>query len=494
MALARSAVDWRHVSPESTQIVLEHPRLASGEKGEPLTSVDIAWLRMDEPTNLMHIHGVLALSGELDHAAVERLFHERLLHIPRFRQRIACDERGDLCWSDDPEFDLSRHLVVERLPEPADDRALANAISPFLGIPFDRRYPLWEFRIWQGHPKGTVIFGRLHHAIGDGVALLMVLLALTDISPRGPATVEPDESVEGHAPNPFMEILGHPLRGLAAARVLAEQVMPDTMRLLLHPVEALQRTNRVVRSAGAVTAFTKLVAKLNDPKTAFKGPLGVEKRVWWSEPLPVDEVKAIGKKLGGTINDVLLTAMAGGLRRYLQRNGEPPESLNFRCAMPVNLRPPESMASLGNQFGLVFLSIPVGIADPRERLAEFQRRTKALKRSAEPIVAYALLRLMGMVPPFLHRTVVKIFAAKITAVMTNVPGPRQTLYLAGLPIRDLFFWVPQSGRVGLGVSIFSYAGHVRLGVGTDVGLVPDPERIVEGFQAEFEAMRALAGS
>jgi hypothetical protein len=141
---------------------------------------------------------------------------------------------------------------------------------------------------------------------------------------------------------------------------------------------------------------------------------------------------------------------------------------------------------------LIFLSLPVGIADAVERLRELSRRASALKRSAEPIVVYAILRLLGVVPLAIQKLVVSIFATKATAVMTNVPGPREILYLAGQPIRDIFFWVPQSGRVGLGISIFSYAGHVRIGVGTDAGLVPDPEVIVEGFHAEMDELRKRA--
>ena len=227
--------------------------------------------------------------------------------------------------------------------------------------------------------------------------------------------------------------------------------------------------------AASAGAFSRLVLRLPDPPTIFKGPLGIPKRVAWSEPIAVDDVKEVGRALEGTINDVLLSAMTGGLRRYLDRKGKKAHGLNFRAAMPVNLRPLDDMADLGNQFGLVFLSLPVGIDDPVERLDELRRRSVALKRSAEPVVVYGILKLLGIVPLAVQRLVVKIFAAKTTAVMTNVPGPREELYLAGKPIGEIFFWVPQSGRVGLGISIFSYAGHVRLGVASDAGLIPDPE-------------------
>jgi len=268
--------------------------------------------------------------------------------------------------------------------------------------------------------------------------------------------------------------------------------MPDGMRLLEQTAHAFKSMNAMVTGVASTTALGRLVLRPSDPDTIYKGPLGVPKRVAWSDPLTVEEVKAVGKALKGTVNDVLLSAMTGGLRRYLGGRGEKADGLNFRAAMPVNLRSLDEMSDLGNQFGLIFLSLPVGIEDPVERLAELHRRSMSLKRSAEPIVVYNILKLLGVSPDLVQKIVVDVFAAKTTAVMTNVPGPREVLYLAGKPIKEIFFWVPQSGRVGLGISIFSYAGHVRLGLASDAGLVPDPEAIVRGFHEEFEELRTRA--
>jgi WS/DGAT/MGAT family acyltransferase len=360
-------------------------------------------------------------------------------------------------------------------------------IDRLMSTPLDSARPLWQFHLIDNFEGGSVLLGRLHHCIGDGLALLMVLLSLTDRTAETP---------HGTGANPFTSILcerGRHLHNLDSAKALVEEMMPDGLRLMLSPVEALKRTSRLLTGAGAAGALGRLIGRLPDPKTAFKGPLGVAKKVAWSAAIPVEEVKAVGRGLGGTVNDVLLSAMTGGLRRYLEGRGERTAGINIRAAMPVNLRPLEKMAHLGNQFGLIFLSLPVGIADPVERLAELARRARALKRSAEPVVVYGILSALGKVPLAVQRMVVKIFAAKTTAVMTNVPGPRQPLYLAGRRIRDLFFWVPQSGRVGIGISIFSYDGHVRLGVGTDAGLIPDPQRIVDAFHDELVELQRRAG-
>jgi len=475
--------------------------LAAGERGVPLSPVDLAWLRMDEPANRMHVHGVLILDGDVSSADVARILGERFARIPRFMQRIA-DHWGNMEWVDDADFDVSRHVFEQHLHAPGSDRVLTTAIERHLHEGLDRAHPLWAFHVLRGYQHDeTVVLARIHHAIGDGVALMMVLLAMTDQAPHGGAHGDAHGHGTGahaghaarHAHNPFLEILagGHGAT-LKAARAAAEQWAPETLRLMLGSAEAFAKLNLVERSLGSALAVTRILASFNEPATPFKGELGVPKRVAWTERFALDEVKALGRALGATVNDVLNNAMAGGLRRYLARAGSPRESLSFRCAMPVNLRLLGEMAALGNRFGLVFLDLPVGISDPQRRLEALRRASESLKRSAEPLVVLALLDLAGRMPETLQSLLVTIFGAKATAVFSNVPGPSTTLWFAGRPLRDIFFWVPQAGRLGLGVSILSYDGFVRMGVGTDAGLVPDPELIVEGFHAELDALQAAA--
>ncbi len=458
------------------------PILQPPDAAERLSSVDYAWLRMDEPANLMIINGVLVLDEPVDFGRLRSVVERRLAVLPRFHQRVVLRKRKPY-WEPDSNFDLDAHLQRQPLPEPGDEAALRQVLNGLMSSPLDPERPLWSLHLLEGYNGGSVLFGKIHHCIGDGVALLMVVLSLTDLAP-GPSA----------APNPVTGLLRGSEEEVHAARELVEQIMPDAVRLMAMPVEALRRTATWVKGLGSVAAFGRLALRLPDPRTIFKGPLGVEKRVAWSDAVPVEEVKAIGRVLGGTVNDVLLTVVAGGMRRYLERRGQPVNGrLSFRAAMPVNLRPLEKMARLGNEFGLIFLSLPAGIVDPAARLTELRRRAAALKRSLEPLVVYRVLQLLGMTPLVVQKIVVRIFGTKATAVMTNVPGPRETLYLAGKPIREIFFWVPQSGRLGLGFSICSYAGHVRVGVGTDACLVPDPEAIVEGLHEELAAMRELAG-
>jgi hypothetical protein len=176
----------------------------------------------------------------------------------------------------------------------------------------------------------------------------------------------------------------------------------------------------------------------------------------------------------------------------MEKRGQPTAGIAIRASVPVNLRPLDQAHKLGNAFGLVFLTLPIGIVDPVRRVRSIKQEMDELKSSPDAIVAFGALNLIGHAPVEVEQLGLRFFGSKATAVLTNVPGPRQPLYLAGRKIDNVMFWVPQSGHLGLGISILSYDGGVRLGIATDAGLVPDPERIVENFKVEFEAMHAAA--
>jgi WS/DGAT/MGAT family acyltransferase len=188
---------------------------------------------------------------------------------------------------------------------------------------------------------------------------------------------------------------------------------------------------------------------------------------------------------------VLLSCVAGALRAYLVEKGDAVEGVVLRALVPVNLRPIEKAYKLGNQFGLVFLDLPIGIENPVERLYAVRANMNALKGSYQPILALGLLAAMGSGPRALQDVVLQMLARNATGVMTNVPGPQQPLYLAGARIDSLMFWVPQSGDIGMGVSIISYNGKVQFGLITDRGLCPDPEAISRRFDGEFEKLVLL---
>lgn len=458
---------------------------------KPFSSVDNAWWRMDDPTNLMMITGVMVFGAPVDFERLKTTLERGLLRFDRFRQRIVQPEHPGATpyWDEGPGLDLDKHVKRISLAPPADQAALQDVASELASTRLDLTRPPWQFHLVEEYAGGSALICRLHHCIGDGIALVHVLLSLANTEPDAPLPDPlPDDLIKRKRAR-----LWKPLRRVRSAVRNSYRVKRTLVRegaaTLRHPSRLQGMAWYATR---ATTAFGRLVLRWPDPKSVFKGELGASKRASWSDPIPLDDVKFVGRAMGGTVNDVLLTATTGGLRRYLEDRGEQVDVVDFRAIVPVNLRPPGLEFELGNRFGLVFLSLPVGITDTTDRLAEVKRRMDGLKGSLEAPVAYGIVNLIGMATPQLQDVVVSVFGTKATAVMTNVIGPRERLYLAGAPLESLMFWVPQAARLGMGVSILSYAGEVRLGVMTDEGLVPDPGAIIDGFHAEFTELLRLA--
>jgi diacylglycerol O-acyltransferase / wax synthase len=447
-----------------------------------MSSIDAAWLGMEDPTNLMMVTGVMALGGKVDVKRLRTILDRRLAPFGRFHQKVVRPRsRGGLPhWTDDSHFDIDNHVSHIALPAPGGDVALDDIVSNLMSEPLDFSKPLWQMHVIDGYDGGSVVLARIHHCIADGIALVKVMLSLTDESPRVRMPRAPATHAARGPQVPFDWLPTAVGRGVAAGQDLLSN--PDKVRGLAR--------------LGAHGAYRlgRLVMLPPDPQTIFKGSLGRRKRAAWSQPIPLDDFKAIGKSFGATVNDVLIATATGALRRYLEQRGEPTGGIAIRASVPVNLRSPDDPPRLGNLFGLVFLTLPVGIVDPVRRLGAIKREMDELKGSPEALVAYGALTVLGLAPVEVEHLGLRFFGSKATAVLTNVPGPRQPLYLAGRKIDKIMFWVPQSGRLGLGISLLSYAGEVMLGVATDEGLVPDPERIVEGFALEFDSMRDAARS
>ncbi len=456
---------------------------------ETMSNVDTAWWHMERPTNLMMITGIMTLSAPIDFDRMKQIFEQRFLRFDRFRQRVV-DSRAALSspqWEFDPHFDLRSHLHRVALPAPGDQTALQELVSDLMSTSLDYTKPLWSFHLVENVGDGCALVGRLHHCIADGIALVRVLLSLTDDNPD---TIWVNDQANHDQQRGFLSSLFQPaVSAVKSTWHMTENVLHEGIETVLRPTRVLDIARL---GASGAARLAKIALYWPDPQTIFKGGLGVAKRAaWTAQPISLTDVKAVGKATDGTVNDVLLTAVAGGLRRYLLDRGEPVDGLNIRALVPVNLRPLDKPIELGNRFGLVFLSLPVGIEDQLDRLFELKKRMDEIKGSPEAVVALGVLHAMGMTPVEIENLVLRFFASKSTAVMTNVPGPREPLYFAGAPVESIMAWVPQSGQLGLGVSIFSYAGNVWLGVATDAGLVPDPDRIIAHFYDEFAQMQTL---
>ncbi|MCC7538480.1 MAG: DUF1298 domain-containing protein [Deltaproteobacteria bacterium] len=444
---------------------------------ERVAAVDAAWLHMDSPTNPMVITAVLCFASPVRLAELRRWARDRVLVHDRFRQRVveSTVPLGPPRWEEDPDFDLASHVHHLALAAPGDDAELQRFVSDVASEPLDRRRPLWQAWLLDGYGDGSALVVRLHHALGDGIALVRLLLGTAD---------------EGSSAAAAAEV------GLATAPA-------ET------PIASIRR------GADRATTLAHLLALPADAPTPLRGELGHRKVVAWSRPIPISDVRAIARAHDAKVNDVLMACAAGALRGYLTGSAAPPvptaaeragldatspadESAErappastipdeIRALVPVYLRTTDG-GRMGNHFGLVFVALPIGIADPVSRLTAVTRSMAAMKRSEEAPVAFAVLGALGSVSPRLEHLAVELFSAKASLLVTNIPGPREPIRLAGAEVDRMLVWAPVSGLLGLGMSLCSYAGRIVLGVSADARLLSDPADLVRRFEEELGAI------
>ena len=450
---------------------------------------DTLWLHMDRPDNLMVIDCVFWTSAPVTLEQVRQRMQERLVdRFPTFSSRPVRSvlPGGVASWEPDPHFTLDRHVVLGAPPTP-DLAGLERVLTEQRSVPLSEDRPLWVVHLIPHLDQGSAVVMRLHHAIADGIRLTQVALGLFDDGPRV-APAEPRRR-----PRPAQTLLGRELRSLAGATL---GWLPGAASLA-HPLAELSgelagaavgQVGKVRRTAGAVAPLLSLPAEV---PPSWRRPLAVGKTVVWGDPVPLERVKEVGRRTGGTVNDVLTTWLAGALARYLAAHGERPCPTTWM--MPVNLKPfDENLpAALGNHFAVVPLELPAGTEPLGERIAALQQRTRALRESHTTALMYAVQQVGSQAPGLVARRLAAFVADRGTGVLTNVPGPRHPVSFAGTPVTGMVAWAPCAARQPISVSIFSYAGNVFVGFACDDGVIPDAPALLAAFEAEVAA--SLAG-
>ena len=443
-------------------------------KDHHVNPVDAIWLNMDRVQNLMVIECVMFLEGPLDRSRFDRVVQRRLIDAyPVFSRRpiVASRRWAKVRWRDVPGFDFTRHVREVRLPAPGDAAALQAYVGSFLATPLPRDRPLWDIHLINGLDEGSAIYVRLHHALADGIALTQVLLSLTD------ATADADDNGADGG--------GARHHGVGDLIEAVRRAAPEVTSAL-RPARVLATTVATIRTGLSGAGVLGKLMLTRNPQSALTGSAGTHKQAVWSDPIDLQLIKDIARTSEATVNDVLVSALAGAIERYqVERGGR---AVDIPTMIPVNLRPMHLPLprELGNRFALVLLLLPSGLTTAAERLAETKRRMDRIKRSPEPVITFALIQGIGRLGRRLSSTLVTFFAGKASGVTTNVPGPREPRYLAGTLITSLLGWVPGSADQTLGTCIFTYAGTVRIGFKTDTAVIADPDHILAAFHAEID--------
>jgi WS/DGAT/MGAT family acyltransferase len=411
---------------------------------------------------------------------------ERLRLLPRYRKVLSSPRVGGVSWATwepAPHFDIAMQVRHATLPDPGGDAELREWFGDFLSHRLDRRRPLWETVLVDGLAGGRwALATKTHHCLVDGMGSIDVGRVLLDAEPspprhaaRGHWSIAEPQADHGGLARLYPELL---VRGAKAGA-----------DALLHPRDTLAR-------AAAIADLVVHEELSAAPECSLNGPLSAS-RGYHAVRFSLDEIKAIERALGGTVNDVVLAISAGGLRRLLLARGETPPEAGLRAQIPVNVRTAEHEHALGNVLTSLFVELPVAEANPRLRYRRVVDRAEALKTSSQPLGGKALIDVAGLAPPLLGEWLGRaMFGGQrvFNLTITNVRASETPLFAFGAPLREVLPYVPLFSEHSVGIAVASYAGGLVFGLGGDRTRTPDLDALAEGIEASFAELHRAAVS
>jgi diacylglycerol O-acyltransferase / wax synthase len=457
-----------------------------------LTGLDSSFLHLEHDASThMHVASCMVFDGPAPtHDEIVRQVEARLHLVPRYRQRLAFVpyQQGRPVWVDDPHFNARYHVQHHALPPPGSEEQLKHLAGRAFSQQLDRNRPLWEIWLVEGLADGRfAMLAKTHHALVDGISGVDITTVLFDLTPE-PAPVGTPEQPWVPRPLPTSAQL------LADALLERATVPAEVLRGVRAAVRRPQRVvRRIAEDVAALSSFT-LPGIRSAPPSPFNVPIGPHRRFTWTTE-SLDRVKAIKNALGGTVNDVMLATVAGGLGRHLREHGHPTIDLTLRAMIPVSVRPDDERGALGNKVAAVWASLPVGIVDPVERLHAISGEMKDLKESHQAVGARLLTELTGFAPPTVLAQAARLQARQryFNLVVTNVPGPQFPLYVLGRRMRTLYPMVPLAQNLALGIAIMSYDGKIHFGLNADYDALPDLELLAMQLAEALDELAAAAG-
>ncbi|MFN2544915.1 MAG: wax ester/triacylglycerol synthase family O-acyltransferase [Actinomycetota bacterium] len=458
-----------------------------------LSAQDAAFLYLERPTMHMHVAGLSVLDpstrpdGRLRFEDLVGVITSRLHLVPRFRQKVAFvpGNLGRPVWIDDEDFDVEFHLRRAALPPPGGRRELADYVQRVHARPLDRQKPLWEIYFIEGLEDGLVaILSKVHHAMIDGISGMDIATVMFDFTPE-PTILGPE--VWSPEPEPSSMSL--------VTEAVREQVT--------NPVGAIATAARSVAGAPAVAAkgVGSVASGVRDlfglgraPRGPFDRKIGSGRRFAMTEA-PVYRFKEIKDALGGTVNDVVLTVVSGGLHKLLRGRREATRDRRLRAMVPVSVRSDAEKMALGNRVSMIFTDLPVGPMPPEKRLALVREQTRHIKESTMALSAEAIMNLGTWAPPTLHALAARLMARGrwFNLVISNVPGPQVPMYIAGARMIASYPVMPLTENVGLSVAVTSLAGVMGFGFTGDWDATPDIDDLAIHVEESLAELGKAAG-
>ena len=456
-----------------------------------LTALDAGFLHLERSGAHMHVAGVLVFEGDPpDYDELVEAIDARMHLVPRYRQKLAHVPlgQGRPVWVDDPHFNLRYHLRHSALPAPGSDEQLKNLAGRLFALPLDRTKPLWEINLVEGLDGGRfALLSKTHHALVDGVSGADITSVLFDAAPE-PTPVAREERAWIARPEPTdAELLADALLERATQPTEAARGLRALTRA---PRQALEQAGEWLVGVGAM-AWAGLNAA---PSSPFNVPIGPHRRYTWVDS-EVSRFKAIKNALGGTLNDVVLAAVALALGRFLRRRGLDTDGLVLKAMVPVSVRADVERGALGNRVAAMWAPLPVGVEEAEAVLAEVSEAMRGIKESGQAVGAQALTSLADFAPPTIMSQAARLQARQrfFNLVVTNVPGPQIPLYLLGRRMLAFYPVVPLAHHQALGIAIMSYDGRLGFGLLGDYDAMPDLEALADDLRAAIAELSRAAG-
>jgi WS/DGAT/MGAT family acyltransferase len=461
---------------------------------QKLSPLDASFLYLETPGTHMHIGGVAVFekgplgSGARLYRALVRAIEPRLDLMPRYRQKLAFVPLSlDVpVWVEDDDFDISRHVTRAALPKPGGDQELADFVARVFGRQLDRRRPLWELYIVEGLRDGRwALLTKTHHAMVDGISNLELATILLDVDPDARALPDPElrERTAGTAPtslsllvDSLRQRVSRPVRMVSAARAVAER----PRRL----AAALRDT---------AEGLVQMVPAMRAPRGVLNGKTGPS-RVYTFSRFPLSDFRAIKSHLGGTINDVVLAAVTGGVRRFMMARGVDLGDESITALCPVSIRDDTEKTALGNRLAMLLVKLPITEPDAAQRLDTVRTTVDRLKARKQAVGADFLLSLAGFAPATLHAMVSRASLRQIgfNLVVTNVPGPQFPLYCQGSKLVEAFPVAFLYAGQYVAIAIFSYNGQLNFGYLADAKGMDDVDILAAGVEESVRELVAAA--
>jgi diacylglycerol O-acyltransferase / wax synthase len=468
-----------------------HTNLAMPTNPDRLTGLDSSFLHLENGTTHMHVAGAAILEGHAP--AYDDLIEQilsRLPLVPRYRQRLAFVPfgQGRPVWVDDPHFNVAFHVRHTALPSPGGDEQLKRLCGRVFSQALDRSRPLWELWLVEGlaDDRFALLF-KTHHALVDGISGVDIVTVLFDTSPE-PAAVAP-EPVPTPRPLPTDAQL---LADALLERVTAPAEIARSVRAALRGPR--QVAAKLGGAAYGLGAFIRAGLR-SAPPTPLNVRIGPHRRFTWVRA-DLEQFKAVKNALGGTVNDVVLAAVAGALGRYLRRHDASIDDAVLRAMVPVSVRADVERGALGNKVAAMWADLPIGQADPITRLQTISTEMRGVKESGQAVGAQILTELTGFAPPTIMAQAARLSARQrmFNLVVTNVPGPQLPLYMLGHRLQEMFPMVPLAANQALGIAIMSYDGQLNFGLNADFDALPDVERLAQDLTDAIAELLQAAGT